>query len=193
MRAPESRRCPVCDDDHLHFFSHYPFGIRKGWVCTNCAIRYLRHLAPPGIDLTTSERRLLILCAETLLGARRPASDPGRLLSVPGTEIVLSEVVNATDNSRPPTAACFLLDLLLRKADRKAIPGDLEEEFRANREIRPDRRTPLVLGRNGADTRDPESRLSLDLSRRTNASSRMDLPADRQLTSFFGLDVSGRS
>ena len=131
MRAPESRRCPVCDDDHLHFFSHYPFGIRKGWVCTNCAIRHLRHLAPPGIDLTTSERRLLILCAETLLGARRPASDPGRLLSVPGTEIVLSEVVNATDNSRPPTAACFLLDLLLRKADRKAIPGDLEEEFRA--------------------------------------------------------------
>jgi hypothetical protein len=54
-----------------------------------------------------------------------------RLLSVPGTEIVLSEVIDATENSRPPTAACFLLDLLLRKADRKAIPGDLEEEFRA--------------------------------------------------------------
>jgi hypothetical protein len=32
----------------------------------------------------------------------------------------------------PPTVACFLLDLLLSKADRKAIPGDLEEEFRAN-------------------------------------------------------------
>jgi hypothetical protein len=31
----------------------------------------------------------------------------------------------------PPTGACFLLDLLLSKADRKAIPGDLEEEFRA--------------------------------------------------------------
>jgi hypothetical protein len=29
----------------------------------------------------------------------------------------------------PPVAACFLLDLLLAKADRKAIPGDLEEEF----------------------------------------------------------------
>jgi hypothetical protein len=31
----------------------------------------------------------------------------------------------------PPTWACFLLDLFLSKADRKAIPGDLEEEFRA--------------------------------------------------------------
>jgi hypothetical protein len=31
----------------------------------------------------------------------------------------------------PPTGACFLLDLFLSKADRKAIPGDLEEEFRA--------------------------------------------------------------
>jgi hypothetical protein len=29
----------------------------------------------------------------------------------------------------PPTGACFLLDLFLSKADRKAIPGDLEEEF----------------------------------------------------------------
>jgi hypothetical protein len=32
----------------------------------------------------------------------------------------------------PPTVACFLLDLFLSKADRKAIPGDLQEEFRAN-------------------------------------------------------------
>jgi hypothetical protein len=29
----------------------------------------------------------------------------------------------------PPTAAYFLLDLLLAEADRKAIPGDLVEEF----------------------------------------------------------------
>jgi hypothetical protein len=31
-----------------------------------------------------------------------------------------------------PTAACFLLDLLLTKADRAAIPGDLVEEFTAS-------------------------------------------------------------
>jgi hypothetical protein len=29
----------------------------------------------------------------------------------------------------PPSGACFLLNLLLAKADRDAIPGDLEEEF----------------------------------------------------------------
>jgi hypothetical protein len=29
----------------------------------------------------------------------------------------------------PPRAACYLLDLLLAKADRKTIPGDLVEEF----------------------------------------------------------------
>jgi hypothetical protein len=32
--------------------------------------------------------------------------------------------------SAPPTAAYFLLDLLLSKRDRHTIPGDLEEEFR---------------------------------------------------------------
>jgi hypothetical protein len=31
----------------------------------------------------------------------------------------------------PPDAACFLLDLLLAKADREVIPGDVVEEFRA--------------------------------------------------------------
>jgi hypothetical protein len=31
----------------------------------------------------------------------------------------------------PPAAACFLLDLLLAKADRTVMPGDLEEEFAA--------------------------------------------------------------
>lgn len=30
----------------------------------------------------------------------------------------------------PPPGACFLLDLLLSQADRKVVPGDLEEEFR---------------------------------------------------------------
>src|SRR5882724_11664343 len=29
----------------------------------------------------------------------------------------------------PPIGACFLLDLLLSKADREILPGDLEEEF----------------------------------------------------------------
>jgi hypothetical protein len=29
----------------------------------------------------------------------------------------------------PPVGACFLLDLLLAKADRDVIPGDLEEDF----------------------------------------------------------------
>jgi hypothetical protein len=32
----------------------------------------------------------------------------------------------------PPSVACFLLDLLLAKADRAAIPGDLAEEFTAS-------------------------------------------------------------
>ena len=31
--------------------------------------------------------------------------------------------------SVPPRAACYLLDLLLAKADRETIPGDLVEEF----------------------------------------------------------------
>jgi hypothetical protein len=32
----------------------------------------------------------------------------------------------------PPPEACFLLELLLAKADRKTVPGDLEEEFTTN-------------------------------------------------------------
>jgi hypothetical protein len=42
---------------------------------------------------------------------------------------VQAEVVRA-DRSAPPTEARFLLDLLLPKADRQAIAGDREEEFR---------------------------------------------------------------
>ena len=60
MQAPESRRCEVCGDDHLHLVS---LGLRKAWFCPNCAARY-----------TTLNRRLL---------------------SVPGTEIVRSEVIDA--------------------------------------------------------------------------------------------------
>jgi hypothetical protein len=45
-------------------------------------------------------------------------------------ELARSLFVRAT-HLAPPVSACFLLDLLLAKADRKVIPGDLEEEFGA--------------------------------------------------------------
>jgi hypothetical protein len=37
-----------------------------------------------------------------------------------------------TPATAPPIRACFLLGLFLAKADRDAIPGDLEEEFAAD-------------------------------------------------------------
>jgi rubredoxin len=96
----------------------------ESWRCPVCGDDHLRFLSYPPFGI-----RKGWFCPNC--AARYTGLKPGRLLSVPGTEIVLSEVIDATENSRPPTAACFLLDLLLRKADRKAIPGDLEEEFRA--------------------------------------------------------------
>jgi hypothetical protein len=43
---------------------------------------------------------------------------------------ILSALVRP-NHSVPPAAACLLLDLLLAKADRNVIPGDLAEEFTA--------------------------------------------------------------
>jgi hypothetical protein len=38
---------------------------------------------------------------------------------------------SATSDPAPPNGACLLLDLLLAKADRQVVTGDMEEEFRA--------------------------------------------------------------
>jgi hypothetical protein len=51
-------------------------------------------------------------------------------MTAPASVTVQADVVRA-NLSAPPTEARFLLDLLLPKADRDAIAGDREEDFRA--------------------------------------------------------------
>lgn len=50
---------------------------------------------------------------------------PGKTLA---PSLIASPLVDEKHPS-PPIGACFLLDLLLSKADRAVLPGDLEEEF----------------------------------------------------------------
>lgn len=54
-----------------------------------------------------------------------------RVGTLAGTPELNSPPLVRAEHSVPPAAACFLLDLLLTKADRNVIPGDLTEEFRA--------------------------------------------------------------
>jgi hypothetical protein len=51
-----------------------------------------------------------------------PGDSPARVESGEPAE-------QSLDSNALPDRACFLLDLLLSKADREEIPGDLEEEF----------------------------------------------------------------
>jgi hypothetical protein len=43
--------------------------------------------------------------------------------------VFTSSCIVPTKHPSPPVAACFLLDLLLSRADRQVVPGDLLEEF----------------------------------------------------------------
>jgi hypothetical protein len=52
-------------------------------------------------------------------------------MAASGSITIQAEMVVRAKPSAPPTEARFLLDLLLPKADREAIPGDWNEEFRA--------------------------------------------------------------
>src|SRR4029077_8495257 len=60
------------------------------------------------------------------------AGDPNQLASIESCGGRFGELVSPRPRSAPavpPPEACFLLELLLAKADRKTVPGDLEEEF----------------------------------------------------------------
>jgi hypothetical protein len=51
---------------------------------------------------------------------------------IPGKTLAPSPIASPLVDEKhpsPPIGACFLLDLLLSKADRAVLPGDLEEEF----------------------------------------------------------------
>jgi hypothetical protein len=49
--------------------------------------------------------------------------------SLKGNRFAAEPELSANSITRPPRTACLLLDLLLSKADRETIPGDLVEEF----------------------------------------------------------------
>ena len=60
------------------------------------------------------------------------AGDHNQLASIESRGRLVEEFFSGHPRSAPvvaPTIACFLLELLLAKADRKTVPGDLEEEF----------------------------------------------------------------
>lgn len=60
------------------------------------------------------------------------AGDPNQLVSIESRGDLFEELFSGQARSgpaRPPIEALFLLDLLLSKADRKTVPGDLVEEF----------------------------------------------------------------